>query len=356
MITEHKWLRWFFFPLALLFGIVVGLKNLCYQTGILHSVRFNIPVINVGNLTVGGSGKTPHIEYLIRMLQEYLRIAVLSRGYGRHTTGFQFVVPSQYSTEAGDESLMYARKYPSVKVAVSESRSVGIPYLLQAHPDLQLILLDDAFQHRSVAPHLNILLTDYSAPFYDDWLMPVGRLREWRSGYHRADIVIVTKCPPDLQKSERLAILTKLQLGHDQSAYFTSLRYRLPYGMYDSSQRLELTPGISVLLVCGIARKEPLVEYVSSHAGVVDILSFGDHHEYSFTDIEVISSRFTHLPGTQKVIITTEKDAVRLEVFGDVIIQRTLPVYVLPVEVIFLFDDSPAFASHIKSFLLNIKS
>jgi tetraacyldisaccharide 4'-kinase len=199
-----KWiLRILLSPLALLFGIGVAIKSLAYKSGLLKGVSFSIPVINVGNLTVGGSGKTPHIEYLIRLLSPYLPVGTLSRGYKRKTKGFMLIRPGFNSDQAGDEPLLYARKYPGIAVSVCESRSIGIPKLLQSRPQTRVVLLDDAFQHRAINPNLNILLTEYDEPFYKDWLLPAGRLREWRGGYKRADLIIVTKCPADLPSEER---------------------------------------------------------------------------------------------------------------------------------------------------------
>lgn len=355
MITGHRILRWVFAPLALLFGLGVALRNVFYRTGFFQGVRFSIPVISVGNLAVGGAGKTPHVEYLIRLLRPYVHVGVLSRGYGRSTTGFLVVNSGHQSSDAGDESLMYARKYRDVLVAVSESRSGGIPLMMQQRPGTQVILLDDAFQHRSVTPHSSLLLTEYQDPFYKDWLMPVGRLREWRSAYRRADLLIVTKCAPDLATEERDRITAALKPLPHQSVYFTTYGYRPIYPMYPPATPVSLNAELSVLLVSGIARTEYLMEYVSAHVGHVDLLPFGDHHDYSETDLAVIASRYGYLPGEQKIILTTEKDAVRLERHGNQILQLGLPVYILPVEVAFLFGQGPVFDEQIKQVLLDFK-
>ncbi len=196
-------LRILLLPLSLLFGIGVAFKDALYATGLLKGVKYSIPLINVGNLTVGGAGKTPHVEYLIRLLSPYIHVAVLSRGYKRKTKGFLLSRPGFTTDQVGDEPLLYTRKYPQVTVAVSESRVVGVPKLLQARPQLRAIVLDDAYQHRAIEPNLNILLTEYDNPFYKDWLLPSGRLREWRYGYRRADLIIVTKCPADMTVAKR---------------------------------------------------------------------------------------------------------------------------------------------------------
>ncbi|HLF62490.1 MAG TPA: tetraacyldisaccharide 4'-kinase [Saprospiraceae bacterium] len=355
MNLDNTFLRWLLFPLSLLFGLVVAIKNILYKRGVLTGVRFNIPIISVGNLTVGGAGKTPQVEYLVRLLRDYLRTAVMSRGFGRSTIGFLLVRPEHQSDEAGDESLLFARKYRNVTVAVSESRSLGIPLLLQHRPELQVIFLDDAYQHRSVSPHLNILLTEYDHPFYTDWLMPSGSLREWRSGYHRADIIIVTKCLLTLSEDMRLTILKRLRPLPHQTVYFSAYRYHHPYSMYTPGARIELSEKYSVLLVCGIAKPDYLFEYVYGRCGHVDLMQFGDHHIYQNEDLDIITSRFHYLPGDYKMILTTEKDAVRLESFGPLITSRNLPIYLLPLEVVFLFQEGVRFDNHIRRFLLEFK-
>lgn len=348
-------LRWLLFPLSLLFGLAVAIKNALYRVGFLNGVRFDIPVISVGNLSVGGAGKTPHVEYLVRMLRSYVRTAVMSRGFGRRSSGFLLVRPGHQSSVAGDESLIFARKYRDVLVAVSESRSLGIPLLLQHHPEVQVILLDDAYQHRSVSPHLNILLTEFGSPFYRDWLLPTGSLREWRGGYQRADIIIVTKCPLDLGEEGRDAILNRIRPLAHQTVFFSAYKYHPPYSMYSPGERIVLSDDTSVLLVCGIAKTDYLHTYVSERAGVVDLMQFGDHHEYDQTDLELIVTRFKNLSGHKKIILTTEKDAVRLEPFGTQISSQRLPLFLLPVEVVFLFQSGPAFNNSIHRFLLNFK-
>lgn len=357
MKEDRPLLRWLLFPFSLLFGLVVAIKNALYRYGVLNGVRFNIPVICVGNLTVGGAGKTPHVEYLVRLLRSYITTSVLSRGFGRNSSGFLMVRPDLQSAMTGDEPLMFARKYPDVPVAVSESRSLGIPLLLQHRPDVQVVLLDDAFQHRSITPHLNILLTEFNRPFYKDWLIPTGFLREWRDGYRRADLIVVTKCPLTLTDEVRDLMLKRLRPLPHQLVFFSAYRYHLPYAMFTRGARIELSSKHSVLLVCGIARTEYLVEYVSGVVGHLDLLQFDDHHVYQAQDLDLISSRFQNLPGEREIqiILTTEKDAMRLEPFGATITARNLPVFLLPLEVVFLFKGGDGFDRYIREFLLNFK-
>ena len=351
-MVENWLLKILLFPFSLLFGMGVALKNLLYRTRMLNSVKFSVPVIGIGNLSIGGTGKTPHVEYLIRLLRPYLRTAVVSRGYGRKTSGFILVAPQHMSSDVGDEPLIYARKYRDVAVAVSESRSVGIPMLMQQRPGVQVMLLDDAFQHRSVTPYLNILLTEYGHPYFRDWLLPSGRLREWPVGAYRADLVIVTKCPLDLSEQARDTFLSKMRPAANQAVYFSGYRYHQPYAMYPPSPAIGLRDLESALIICGIARPDALFDYIASEVENVDMSSFEDHHVYQSEDLQLLETRFRNLPGERKVILTTEKDAVRLEPFGAFIKSHQLPVYILPIEVVFLFDRGPDFDRQIRQFLL----
>jgi tetraacyldisaccharide 4'-kinase len=321
----------------------------------LRSVTFNVPVISVGNLSVGGAGKSPHIEYLVRLLRPYLNAAILSRGYRRKTKGFQLVKPFHRAVDAGDEPLMFMRKFPDVLVAVSESRSLGIPQILQHAPNTQVILLDDAFQHRSVAPGLNILLTEYSHPFTKDFLLPSGRLREWRSAYRRADVIVVSKCPPALSEAERLAFQQQINPFPHQRLFFSAYRYGYPYYLFNPAYRIDLQEDVEVLLVCAIAGTTYLTQYLKSKAGVVRVQEYEDHHYFENLDLEDILRRYEAMTGKKKLILTTDKDAVRLEAHRDWILEKQLPVFVLPVEVHFLGDDGRQFDELVKSFLMEFK-
>ncbi len=212
-------------PISLLYGLGISFRNYCYRRGLLKGISFSVPVISVGNLSVGGAGKTPHIELLIRNLRDHVHIATLSRGYRRKTKGFQLVKPTSNAEEVGDEPLQFARKFPDVLVAVAEERAFAIPQIVGARPATELILLDDAFQHRAVQPGLNILLTQYNLPFTRDYLLPSGRLREWRSAYARADVIIVTKCPPVLDAAAAQRLREEIDPLPHQTLYFTYYDY-----------------------------------------------------------------------------------------------------------------------------------
>ena len=341
-------------PFAMLYGLVILVRNAFYATGLLRGVSFSLPVISIGNLSVGGTGKTPHIEYLVRLLHEYLALAIVSRGYKRKTKGFMEVLPYHTALDAGDEPLQYKRKYPHVPVIVCESRSLAIPELLKFHPGTQVVLLDDGFQSLEINPGLNILLTEYNRLYTEDWLLPVGRLREWRDGAKRADVIVVTKCPENITAEEMTRVSAEVKAEVDQLVFFSRYRYGTPYKMYESSRRINLHNDLQVLLVVAIAGTEYLLEYVEERSGEVRMLSYNDHHPFSMFDVEDINRHFQTMEG-EKIILTTEKDAIRLDRHREWLMKNNLPVYILPVAVEFLGDDKGAFDEAIKNWLLNFK-
>ncbi|NUO02508.1 MAG: tetraacyldisaccharide 4'-kinase [Saprospiraceae bacterium] len=344
-------------PLALLYGLGVSLRNVFYRTGLLRSVSFNIPVISVGNLSVGGAGKTPHIEYIIRLLKDYINVATLSRGYGRKTQGFLVVESHMNAEQAGDEPLQFKRKYPEILAGVAESRALAIPRLLMEDPETQVVLLDDAFQHRAVQPGLNILLTEYDNLFTRDFLLPSGRLREWRSAYRRADVLVVTKCPPVMESAQKEALIRELKPLPHQKIYFSYYEYGTPYYIFNPRFQATLQEDRDVLLVSGIARTEYLKTYISEKSRAVFTLAYEDHHFFDDSDLSDIKKAFGNITteGIQKMILTTEKDAVRLEMHKSFIIENKLPVFVMPVQVQFHFDEKAQFDQTIRDFLLNFK-
>lgn len=342
-------------PFSFLYGLGVSLRDFLYRHKLLVSVEFNIPVICVGNLSIGGAGKTPHIEYLIRLLQPYLEVATLSRGYRRKTSGYQVVTRDSNAETAGDEPLQFKRAFPGVFVAVSENRALGIPQLLQDFPQAQVVLLDDAFQHRSVLPGLNILLTEYGRPYTRDFLLPAGRLREWRSASRRADLIVVTKCPTDLTEAEREAFLRELNPFSHQRVFFSCYRYQTPFYILNHGFSVELQQDLSVLLVSAIANTDYLLGYLNQSCGTVRVREFEDHHHFSEDDLSDIEQQFLLMPGSRKIILTTSKDATRLELHRDWLLAKRLPVMVLPLEVAFLFDQSERFDQSVRAFLLNFK-
>jgi tetraacyldisaccharide 4'-kinase len=343
-------------PFSLLYGLGVSIRNLLYQKGVLRPARFDIPIISVGNLSIGGTGKSPHIEYLVRWLKEYMPVAILSRGYKRESTGFQLGQQFPSVKIIGDEPYQFLSKFPDVPIAVSENRELGIPYLLKSYPDTRLVLLDDAFQHLSVKPYINILLTSYEAPFTRDYLLPSGRLREWRSSYTRADIIIVTKCPPGLISTEASTLLKEINLASHQSIFFTEYNYQLPYYIFNPRYRINWNKEMYVLLLSGIANTDYLELYLKDRVAHVQLLSFADHHWYSNFDLGQIKRQFDELPGPNKLILTTEKDASRLSLHRGYLIENKIPMFVLPVEVNFLWNEEQRFKDTIAQKLIEFKS
>jgi tetraacyldisaccharide 4'-kinase len=347
----------FLFPLSLLYGAGINIRNFLYQTKMIKSVRFDIPVIAIGNLSVGGAGKTPHVEYLIELLQPYINVATLSRGYKRETSGFLAVEAQNSALQVGDEPLQYKRKYPDVFVTVSESRAFAIPKIIQQKPDSQVVLLDDAFQHRAVTPGLNILLTEYNKPYSKDFLLPFGRLREWRSGAARADIIMVTKCPTELSLADRDKMLAILKPLPHQKVFFTYYDYpRAPYYIFGGSQTAPLNEKFDVLLVCAIARTDYLVSSLNERVNSVRVMEFADHHFFSNADIGQVKRVFDTMSSTQKIIITTEKDAVRLQLHADFMIKEQMPIFALPAKVTFHFNEGKNFDELIQKFLFDFRA
>jgi len=343
-------------PFSLLYGIGVSIRNGLYNQGLLKGVEFNVPVISVGNLSVGGAGKSPHIEYLIRLLKDYIDVATISRGYRRKTKGFLTVHSGMSAEQVGDEPLQFKRKFPDVRVTVSESRTFAIPKILMDNPDTKAILLDDAFQHRSVKPGMNILLTEYSRPFTGDYLMPSGRLREWRSAYERADTIIVTKCPFEVTEADKQRFIEDIQPLSHQRIYFSYYAYQQPYFIFNPQYKLLLKEDMDVLLISAIARTDYLVDYLNEQVNSVRIREYEDHHYFTNYDVGQLKADFDRMESPKKVVLTTEKDAMRLELHKPYLMENKLPIWAVPVEVKFHFDEGPQFDEDVRQFLLNFKS
>lgn len=354
-MIQNTLVRILLLPFSLLYGLAISLRDFFYRRGLLKSIEFNIPTISVGNLSVGGAGKTPHIEYLIRLLKDYVHLSTLSRGYGRKTKGFLTVHERMTAEQVGDEPLQFKRKFPDIWVTVSESRTFAIPRIIMDRPEMQLVLLDDAFQHRSIQPGLNILLTEFHYPFKKDYLLPSGRLREWRSAYERADIIIISKCPPAVSEAEKKAMQELIQPFSHQKMYFSYYDYDYPYYIFNPGQRFELQPDWNVLLICAIARTDYLVSYLEQKVNTVKVLEYEDHHFFNKHDVSNLQMTYTKWDASKKVIITTEKDAMRLELHRTFLIANRLPIFVLPVKVGFHFNEGEQFDQDVKDFLLNFK-
>ena len=288
------------------------------------------------------------VEYLIRILSHGNELATLSRGYKRKTRGFGIADENTTALEIGDEPMQFHLKFPYITVAVGEERLVAIPQLLTERPKTQIIILDDAFQHRSVKAGLNILLTDYKNLYTRDILMPAGDLRDNRKSADRAELIVVTKCNNNLGEEERDLILKELNPQPDQKVFFTEVLYTQPYHLF-TKNAFFFAEDLEVLLVCGIANPKPLQEFLNPHVQSYDMLRYPDHHVFSIGDMEDIKRQFERMPATNKVILTTEKDGVRLQKFEKEL--ENFPIYVIPIEHSFLFNDANRFYRLVKDFV-----
>ncbi len=343
--------RYLLFPFSLLYGAVIWLRNKLFDKDIFKSATFNFPVICVGNLAVGGTGKTPMVEYLIRLLKEQYNTATLSRGYKRKTTGFAIADEETTALEIGDEPMQFHNKFPSITVAVGEERVVAIPQLLQERPHTQVIILDDAFQHRSVKAGLNIVLSAYNNLYTRDLLMPAGDLRDLKSSMKRADIIVITKCNPSMTLAEKEKILKEIRPLPSQSVFFTAISYTEPKHLFDVSTTT-IQSDMAVLLISGIANPRPLKDYLNAKLSSYDMLRYPDHHIFHSNDLVDIKKQFEKITTPNKIILTTEKDGVRLVKFETEL--KDFPVYVLPIEPVFLFEEAAIFNQKILAYMQSI--
>lgn len=355
MKASEVFLKLLLSPIAILYGTGLALRKGLYKLGLLNSVKFSVPVISVGNLSMGGAGKTPHIEYLVRYFKTYLKVATLSRGYKRKSKGFRLIRYNDDVWQSGDEPLQFKRKFPDVLVAVGEERTFAIPKIMMVQPDTQMILLDDAFQHLAVQPGLNILLTQYALPFTRDFLLPSGKLREGRAGYKRADIIIVTKCPPNISSKEKEKLIQEIKPLDHQTVFFSYYEYQPIYNLFNPQERYLLHDKLEVLLISAIANTDYLMDYLGDEVYGVTGMEFMDHHFFKDADMKKLKVLFDEIDNPGKLVLTTEKDAVRLEQFRPFFQEHKIPVFVLPVEVKFHFEEEEAFLDSAKAFLLDFK-
>ena len=322
-------------PISFLYAIVLKIRHKLYDWRILKSTRFNLPVICVGNLNLGGTGKTPTVEYLIQLLKNDYRVATLSQGYGRKTKGFHRADSQSTYETIGDEPLQYFHKYPEVQIAVDEDRVEGVEKILNSENPPETILLDDAFQHRKIEAGLNILLTEYRHLYCDDFLFPAGTLRDIRSAAKRADIIVVSKSPKELNEGEKQQIINKLKPTEKQKVFFSYLEYEPAKPLNEAARQFEVEKADSALLFCGIANPKPLVEELSQRFQTLETLTFSDHHPYGEREIKRILERYHTMTGNGKIIITTEKDAARLTNSPYLCQFETTPLFALPIGVRF---------------------
>ena len=346
------------FPFSLLYGIVISIRNFFFDHEIIKITSFKIPIICIGNLSVGGTGKTPHTEYVLDILKHSWKSAMLSRGYKRQTKGFFLANENSTSITIGDEPYQIYKKFPTVVVAVDEKRVHGVNKLIETYPDLQLVVLDDAYQHRQIHAGFSILLTDFSNLYTRDLMMPAGTLREWKRGSKRADIIVVTKCPANFKPIDMRIIETEIKPETNQLLFFSTYIYDEIIPVFPDSDpetwtfnRIKETSA-EALLVAGIVSPEPMVEQIRKYTNNVETLFFEDHHAFQSKDYVLIKSRFEMLKSEEKIILVTEKDASRLVSdpnFPELLKSRT---FAMPIRVEILNKQEKLFIQKIKNYVV----
>ena len=329
------------------------MRNWLYDKNVFKSASFGLPVICIGNLSVGGTGKTPMVEYLIKNLKAYFRLAVLSRGYKRKTKGYALANDKTTALEIGDEPMQFHRKFPNIPVAVGEERIEAIPQLLHDKPDTQLIILDDAFQHRAIKAGMNILLTEHDNLYTHDFYLPTGDLRDLKSSYKRADIIVITKCSFKMSLAEKAEIIAEINPEANQQVFFTGISYGIPQHIIHKNNFKVIDEHTDILLVAGIANPRPLKLYLEERIRSYYMLDYSDHHVFSTDDWREIRKQFDAIESDNKILLTTEKDAMRLLKYEQEL--RDLPMFVLPIEHRFLFSEGEAFNNIVINFIQNFK-
>jgi tetraacyldisaccharide 4'-kinase len=325
-------------PLALIYGFVVYLRNRLYDLGLIRVYKPQKHTICVGNLSVGGSGKTPHVEYLIRLLKNEFRIATLSRGYKRKTKGFIIADENSTSADIGDEPLLYKTKHPDITVSVEANRVKAVKKLSSMDTPSGIILLDDAFQHRPIKCGLNILISEFDHIYFNDFLLPVGRLREGKGGAHRADIIIISKTPEKTTPVEIRNVMKDVNPLPHQYVFFSYLKYGELYSISNAEEKISTLNDLfryRLVVFTGIANAEPMITYLKEYSAGVSHLPFNDHHDFTENDIFNIRKYYESFEGGNKLIVTTEKDLMRLKQPEIWTIAERMNIFVLPVEVTF---------------------
>jgi tetraacyldisaccharide 4'-kinase len=347
-----NYLRLLLLPFSFLYGLIIILRNKAYDFGILKSKGFEIPTIVVGNLAVGGTGKSPMTEYLIRMLMHSYKVATLSRGYGRKTKGFLLVENHDDPMKVGDEPLQFKRKYPEITVAVCEDRVVGVEKLKNDH---DLVILDDAFQHRALKPGFSILLLEYKSLFKPKFLLPAGNFRDTFSQRKRADIIVISKSPENISEDDKQKALNHLHVSFNQKVVFSYLKYGKPYALNTEranagKDEVDIHQDDEVVVVTGIANPTLLVEYLKTKVKEVHLLKYPDHYQYTKQDIKKISAKLESINHHNKRIITTEKDAQRFNIKSLSNLVHSLPIVVLPIETAFSASDHKILSEEVIKF------
>ncbi|MFD0765633.1 tetraacyldisaccharide 4'-kinase [Mucilaginibacter lutimaris] len=335
-----QYLRWLLLPFSLVYGLMVIIRNWFYDAGLFKSCQFNLPVISVGNLEIGGAGKSPMTEYLVRLFKSEYKVATLSRGYGRKTKGFLIATATTTATQIGDEPSQFKDKFPDVTVAVCEDRVAGIERLKADH---DLVLLDDAFQHRAVKPGLSILLFDYNNLQKPKLLLPAGNLREPFSGRWRADMMVITKCPHDLTEALMTKCYEQISPLNWQPLFFTSIAYQPLQDVQGNKANTIIDADTTVFLLTGIANPKPLEQYMGRFTTKIIHHNYPDHHQFTLKNIAKLAGEFSACRSQKKLIITTEKDVQRLGVHELLPALAQLPVVVQPIGVNFLNNGQQPF-------------
>lgn len=345
-----QYLRLLLLPFSLLYGLIGIIRNFAYQTGLFSSRRFDVPVISIGNLAIGGAGKSPMAEYLIRLLRDEFRLAVLSRGYGRKTRGYRLVSATDSTLQTGDEPLQFKKKFPDITVAVCEDRVYGIEQLQSNH---DVIILDDAFQHRAIVPGLSLLLFDYTSLANLMLVLPAGNLREPFMGRKRADIVVITKSPEGISDDERKQALKRIKPFHHQQVFFSYLKYGNLWPLYQGDERAltSLDDSYTVYLLTGIANPMPLLDKLASMGCKIRHYDYPDHHPFSRKNISKLAEDFSMDARLKKIMITTEKDVQRLRSVYLHGILEELPVYYIPIQAEVHPVDNKCFNSIIRKYV-----
>lgn len=326
------------YPFSLLYGLIVSLRNALYDSNILKSTFFEVHTICVGNLAVGGTGKTPTVDYLVNLLESDFKVATLSRGYKRKTTGFLIANESHTAEDIGDEPLLYKTKYPELMVVVDANRVNGVKKILQEENPPQVIVLDDAFQHRAIKCELNIVISEFSNLYINDTMMPAGFLREPQGGIRRADIVIISKTPENLTSIEQRTLSKDLKLQAHQQLFFSWIKYGELQGFQNKLETIDTLNDLfryRIVLFTGIGNPAPLLTYLKEYASEVEHIPFPDHHNYSLEDLSNIRTKFDAYEGGNKIIVTTQKDAMRLRGNDLEDTANSLPLYIIPIEIDF---------------------
>lgn len=339
-----------FKPLSILYGIGVGLRNKLFDLGLYRSTKSDITTISVGNITVGGTGKTPHAEYILSLISNKVNTAYLSRGYKRLTQGFRIADEKSNASTIGDEAFQIKQKFPNITVVVDGNRHNALRKLRDSKKPPKVVVLDDAYQHRSLHPDLNILLIDFNRLTYQDSMLPLGELREPSNNTDRADIIIFTKCPSTIMPVDMLSTRTQIKPFPYQTLYYTTLKYGEPKGLF-SNKNLNLQ-GKEIILITGIAQPQHLHKHLEKYASLIIAFKYPDHHRFTSHDIKELAEDFEKLPANNRAIITTEKDGARLMSMN---IPESIKnnIYTINIEVDFLFNGQKDFDAQIDKFLRN---